>query len=87
MASGVPVVASDLEVHQEICGEAAACFSRFSAESLAGAVARVAQSPDTLRRMAAAGAERVQTFSWKTHVEKILELCRGLIAAKKGNET
>ena len=87
MASGVPVVASDLAVHQEICGEAAACFSRFSAESLAGAVARVAQSPDTLRRMAAAGAERAQTFSWKTHVEKILELCRGLIAAKKGNET
>ena len=44
MASGVPVVASDLAVHREICGEAAAYFPRFSPESLAGTVAQVAQS-------------------------------------------
>ena len=87
MASGVPVVASDLAVHQEICGEAGAYFPRFSPESLAGTVAQVAQSPETLRRMASAGVERAQAFSWKTHVDKILELCRGLIDAQKGSKT
>jgi glycosyltransferase involved in cell wall biosynthesis len=79
MASGVPVVVSDLAVHQEICGDAAAYFPRFSAESLAETVARIAQAPETLRRMAAAGTERSRVFSWKRHVEKILELSRALI--------
>lgn len=79
MASGLPVVASDLAVHQEICGESAAYFPRFSPDVLAETVARIAQAPDTLRRMATAGTERSQAFSWKTHVEKILELSRALI--------
>ncbi len=86
MASGVPVVASDLAVHQEICGKAGAYFPRFSAESLAGAVAQVAQSPKTLQCMASAGTERARAFSWKMHVTKIVELCRSLIDSK-GSKT
>lgn len=78
MASGLPVVASDLAVHREICGEAAAYFPRFSAEKLAETVTQVTRSPETLKLMAAAGLERSHQFSWKTHVEKILELCRML---------
>jgi glycosyltransferase involved in cell wall biosynthesis len=87
MASGLPVVASDLPVHQEICGEAAAYFPRFSAGALAGTVAQLAQSPETSRRMAAVGLERSRQFSWKTHVEKILELSRALIDSKPPGST
>ena len=87
MASGVPVVASDLAVHREICGEAAAYFPRFSPESLAETVALVAHSEETFRRMSAAGTERARAFSWKTHVEKILELCRSLIDSKAESTT
>ena len=36
MASGLPVAASDLAVHREICGEAAAYFPRFSAGGVGG---------------------------------------------------
>jgi glycosyltransferase involved in cell wall biosynthesis len=79
MASGLPVIASDLAVHQEICGDAATYFPRFSAEALAGTVAEGTRSPETLRRMAALGLERSRQFSWKTHVKKILELCRTLV--------
>ncbi len=82
MASGLPVIASDLAVHQEICGEAAAYFPRFSAEALAGTVAQVAGSHETSRRMAAVGLERSRQFSWKAHVEKILELSRTLMDSK-----
>jgi glycosyltransferase involved in cell wall biosynthesis len=78
MASGVPVVASDLAVHQEVCGEAARYFSRFSPEGLAETVAQVSMSPEKLRRMSSIGLERSSRFSWKTHVEKIIKLCRSL---------
>ena len=82
MASGLPVIASDLPVHREICGEAAAYFPRFSAEALADTVLFVARSPETSKRMAAFGIEQARHFSWKTHVEKLLELCRSLLVSK-----
>ncbi len=78
MASGLPVIASDLAVHREICGEAAMYFPRFSAESLAETIGRVAGSIELSSRMRAVGLERSRQFSWKTHVEKILELSRAL---------
>jgi glycosyltransferase involved in cell wall biosynthesis len=81
MASGLPVIASDLPVHQEICRQAGEYFPRFSADTLAGTVAHVAQSSETSRRMAAAGLERSREFSWKAHVEKILELSQALIGS------
>jgi glycosyltransferase involved in cell wall biosynthesis len=79
MSSGVPVVASDIPVHREICGDAALYFPKFSPEALAHALAQFALSPETAGRMAAAGRERSLQFSWKTHVEKILGLCHNLI--------
>ena len=79
MASGLPVIASDLPVHREICGEAAAYFPRFSEEALADTVCSSRVSSDISKRMAAAGIEQARHFSWKTHVEKMLELCRSLL--------
>lgn len=82
MASGVPVVASDIAVHREICGDAALYFPRFSSEALSERILEITRSPDAMRRMRSAGLERSGQFSWKTHVEKILELCGDLIAAR-----
>ncbi len=83
MASGVPVVASDLAVHREICGDAGVYFSRFSPEDLATSVERVARSGEISRSMAQAGLKRSQDFSWKRHVKEILELA-GSLADSKG---
>jgi glycosyltransferase involved in cell wall biosynthesis len=82
MASGLPVVASDLAVHREICGGAASYFPRFSPDALADCVAQVAGSADTAKRMVGAGLERASQFSWKDHVESILRLSRGLVGAE-----
>jgi len=82
MASGVPVVASDLSVHREIGGKAALYFQRFSADELAETVAQVAQSPETSKRMAAAGVVQARQFSWKAHVEKVLELCGTMLDSR-----
>jgi len=79
MSCGVPVVASDLAVHREICGDAAVYFPTFSPEGLADGLGRVLSSPEMVRRLAASGVERSNIFSWKAHVKEILALCSKLI--------
>ncbi|PYX70212.1 MAG: hypothetical protein DMG78_19550 [Acidobacteria bacterium] len=82
MASGVPVVASDIAVHREICGDAAVYFERFSPDALAACVMQIAEPSEMRRQRVADGLERVGDFSWKTHVEQILELSRELLRSK-----
>lgn len=80
MASGVPVIASDIPVHREICAEAAVYFPKFSPQALAENVSRIASSPETMNRMAAAGRAQSHQFSWKAHVDKTLDLCATLVS-------
>jgi len=79
MSSGVPIVASDIALHKEICGEAARYFTRFSPDALADNVAVVIEMTDVKKAMVAAGLSRASHFSWKKHVEQILELSEELI--------
>lgn len=72
MASGLPVVASDLAVHKEICRDAAVYFPRFSPESLVESVMRVAESTKIQQQLCDSGLERAREFSWKRHVEQLL---------------
>lgn len=81
MSSRLPVIASDIPVHREICGDVAVYFDRFSAESLADAVARTTKSPG-MASMGIQGSSRANEFSWNVHVEKILALARKLMSSK-----
>jgi len=81
MASRVPVAASDITVHREICGDAALYFERFSPEALAETIMRIAGA-ETRSRMVAEGLRRVEEFSWKVHVDQILDLARELVNSK-----
>jgi len=78
MASGVPVVASDIPVHREICGAAALYFERFSPEALANCIVRVAEDKVMRATMVDGGTSRAGDFSWRVHVNQILELARNL---------
>jgi glycosyltransferase involved in cell wall biosynthesis len=84
MASGLPVIASDLAVHKEICGEAALYFPRFSPEVLSEVVIRALQSPEQVAAMRQRGRLRSQDFSWNKHVEELLQVARRLIANRVG---
>ena len=78
MSSRVPVVASDIAVHREICGDAALYFERFSPQVLAEQISRVVQQKERRESMIAAGLARASEFSWKTHAEQIVELAKTL---------
>ena len=64
MSSGLPVVASDLPVHREICGDAAIYFPRFSPEGLANQVLQIQQSPEFAEKLSQNGLRRARDFSW-----------------------
>jgi glycosyltransferase involved in cell wall biosynthesis len=78
MASGLPVIASDLPVHREICGEAARYFPRFSPEALAERIVQICGSSEEQASMRALGLIRSQDFSWNKHVDAILAVAQEL---------
>jgi glycosyltransferase involved in cell wall biosynthesis len=79
MASGIPVVASDIPVHREICADAAQYFPTFSPQELAQVTANVLLQRDTASRMISEGRKQSQRFSWKSHVDQIIGLCESLL--------
>lgn len=81
MSCGLPIVASDLPVHREICGNGAVYFPRFSPEALAGELLRLASSPRLCGDLSRAGKERLQAFSWRSHVEQLLRIAEELLGA------
>jgi glycosyltransferase involved in cell wall biosynthesis len=82
MASRLPVVASDLPVHRELCGTAALYFPSFSAQELADRVVEIASSTDAIRRLSVCGVVRSAAFSWKKHVDELLLLAYSLVGAQ-----
>ena len=73
-ACGLNVIASDLPVHREVCGDNALYFSRFSAQELATRVIEAAASGQP-----AHGSGIPAPFSWADHVEKIIGLAETLV--------
>jgi glycosyltransferase involved in cell wall biosynthesis len=82
MSSGLPVVASDLPVHREICGDAAIYFPRFSPDALAEQVMRIQESPELAERLSGNGLRRSRDFSWSEHVECLLGLAQKLVRSE-----
>jgi len=84
MACGLPIVASDLPVHREVCGNAAVYFPRFSPQLLADRVLQVEQSSVLRKQLVECGSKRWRDFSWREHVDRIVALAQSLKASNMG---
>lgn len=82
MAAGLPVVASDVRVHREICGDAAAYFPVLDAAALAQALRRLMDNIAARNALTARGRARVSQFLWEDHVVRLLEVLRHTAATR-----
>jgi glycosyltransferase involved in cell wall biosynthesis len=73
MATGLPVAASDLPVHREVCGEAALYFERFASDQLAEQLCEIANQTETASRLSGRGKHRALDFSWAKHISQLLD--------------
>jgi phosphatidylinositol alpha-mannosyltransferase len=81
MASGVPIVASDIEGYREVLdsGREALLFPNGDAESLAGAVIQVLTNEATARDMGAMGRKKAERYSWPGIVRELETHFAGLL--------
>jgi glycosyltransferase involved in cell wall biosynthesis len=82
MSCGLPVVASDLPVHREICGDAGIYFPHFSSETLAERVLQIQESPQFAEELSRNGLRRARDFSWSEHVDRLVVLARELVRSE-----
>jgi len=80
MWSALPIIAADLPVHREVCGDAALYFPRFSSEALAETIAKLSCDQAAINLLRDRGIRRATDFSWAKHVDDLLRVSRRLIA-------
>jgi len=76
MACGTPVLCADTGSLPEVAGGAALLVDPDDHDALAQGLARILEDDRTARRLAAAGLQRAQEFSWRVCAAKTLESYR-----------
>lgn len=79
MQSGLPVLVSDIDVHREVCGDAALYVDPHDLSSIAEGVLRFTADATTAGRYAALGRERAAQYSWEATARSTLETFRRVL--------
>jgi glycosyltransferase involved in cell wall biosynthesis len=86
MAMGLPVVAANLDVHREVCGEAAVYFDVMEEDELAKRCIEVLTNQRLKERLRANGAERIRQFSWDQHVRGLIAIVERVLVSTNSSE-
>lgn len=86
MASGAPIVASNLTAFSSVLGDAGVgeLFRNEDAADLARVLIEVLSDPERRERMIACGRERVQIFDWSRVSREVLDVYESVMAADVG---
>lgn len=74
MASGTPVVVSNVSSLPEVAGDAAILVDPYDAADIADGIARVLTNDDLRREMRRRGLARARQFSWEASVRRVREI-------------
>src|SRR5688500_3758797 len=76
MASGTPVVTSNVSSLPEVAGDAAVLVDPYDVDSIVEGLRRVLDDPAFAAELGRRGQERAREFSWERSVEKTLQVYR-----------
>ena len=79
MASGVPVITSDVPALREVGGSAAEYVDPESTSSIAAAMIGLQGNRERYEHLQVAGRERAAHFSWRRSAEKLIEVYRSAL--------
>ena len=82
MASGLPVMASELPVLREVGGDAVLYFDPRSTRAIADALRVVATEPERMEQLSAAGLVQAAAFSWRRVAEETLGVFRLVLSER-----
>ena len=74
MAAGLPVVASDIPLVPEICGDAVCYFDPLDVDDITRSLARMLGDPDLRTTLIQHGLERAKAFSWSDAALSLLSI-------------
>jgi len=81
MASGLPIVASDIPVCREICEDAAVFFRPGDPGDLADKIVELRRDPASRAKLGENGRRRVEArFTWEEHVHRLIRVLEDLAA-------
>ncbi|MDE2059879.1 MAG: glycosyltransferase family 4 protein [candidate division NC10 bacterium] len=85
MASGLPIIASDIPICREICGDAAVYFSPLDPNDLAEKIMSLRNDSGLRQRLGRLGRKRAEVhFDWKDHVRRLVGIIERVAANGRG---
>jgi glycosyltransferase involved in cell wall biosynthesis len=81
MASGTPVISSDLAVCREVCGDAAIYFPPSDPDALAERLRAVLMQPSLQEELSRRGLVQSQEYSWEKAARSIIRILEGACTA------
>jgi glycosyltransferase involved in cell wall biosynthesis len=79
MASGCPVITSNLSSLPEVAGEAGILINPFSPDEIADALLRLCSSPEIRQEKRNQGINHAKSFSWKSCASSVLDIYNTLL--------